>query len=220
MTQMANEWKVTVRDYFGKVILLEFFDDMTEGKRLQAYIKDEFHMENQKGEVALTAVHPDWLPNPTPEDYKDYVRSLITDEEWKRVIFTDDKQLWYDIELGDMREYFLLAKVIPKDFTVIDFGCGTNAQSYLFMQHRHYYAVDVGRQMFWAPGTSRFRMTTGDFIRHEMPRLKLDMHRTFAICSNVTGKDNENPGMLVRMNFLNMYTINNSILSIENENHK
>lgn len=42
-----------------------------------------------------------------------------------------------------------------------------------------------------------------------MARLNLNMQRTFAICCNKTGKNNENPGLLVRMNFLNMFTINN-----------
>ena len=54
-----------------------------------------------------------------------------------------------------------------------------------------------------------YMMTAGEFIKNELSKLQLNMQRTFAICSNVTGKNYENPGMLVRMNFLNMFTINN-----------
>ena len=215
---MPKKWKIIARDPSGKETLLRFCDDLDEGRQLLADLQAEQDRMGLEGELALTAVFPEWLPDPQPEDYKHYVRSLIPDEEWMRVTNIDDLLAWYNLELGDMREYFLLAKVIPRTYTVIDFGCGKNAQSFLFMQHRHYYAVDMGKQMFRAPWTFYFQMTAGDFIRHEMPRLQPDMHRTFAICSNVTGKDHGNPGMLVRMNFLNMYTINNFKYFFDDEN--
>ena len=188
---MPKKWKIIARDPSGKETLLRFCDDLDEGRQLLADLQAEQDRIGHEGELA---------------------------QEWMRVTNIDDLMAWYNLELGDMREYFLLAKVIPRTYTVIDFGCGKNAQSYLFMQHRHYYAVDTGKQMFRAPGTFYFQMTAGDFIRHEMPRLQPDMHRTFAICSNVTGKDHGNPGMLVRMNFLNMYTINNFKYFFDDEN--
>ena len=217
---MPRKWKIIARDPSGKESLLGFCNDLNEGKQMLAAIQDEQGRIGFVGELALTAVFPGWLPDPQPEDYKHYVRSLIPDNEWMRVTNIDDVAAWYNLELGDMREYYLLAEVIPRSFTVIDFGCGKNAQSYLFTRHRRYCAVDTGRQMFRAPGTSFFQMTAENFIRHELPRLQLDMHRTFAICSNATGRDHGNPGMLARMNFLNMYTINNFKYFYDDENNK
>ena len=105
-----------------------------------------------------------------------------------------DPEAWYNLEPGDMREHLLLAKVIPRPFTVFDFGCGKNAQSCLFTQHRHYHAVDTGKQVLRAPGTSFFQMTAEDFILHELPRQQPDMHSTFAICINANGRPHVNLG--------------------------
>ena len=130
---MPKKWKIIARDPSGKETLLRFCDDLDEGRQLLADLQAEQDRMGLEGELALTAVFPEWLPDPQPEDYKHYVRSLIPDEEWMRVTNIDDLMAWYNLELGDMREYFLLAKVIPRTYTVIDFGCGKNAQSYLFM---------------------------------------------------------------------------------------
>ena len=217
---MAKNWKIVARDTFGNETLLSFCNDMQEGKQMLALLQAEQTKNGFEGVVALTAVYPDWLPEPTTDDYKHYVRSLIPEDEWINVTKINDVKERYKLELGRMNEYYLLAKIIPKSFNIIDFGCSSNAQSYLFTNHKSYIAVDTQKAMFRAPGTQYFKMTTGQFIKEELTNLKLNIQKTFAICANVTGKNNENPGMLVRMNFLNMFTINNFKNISSNENSK
>lgn len=206
---MERNWKIIARDALGNETLLKFCPDMAEGKKLMAQLASDKKLANFNGEMALKPVNPEWITNPVTSDYSHYVRSLIPDSQWLESTGVDEPTAFYNLNIGNMKEYYMLAMIIPKSFTIIDFGCNTNAQSYLFINHNKYIGVDTKKDMFRAPGTAFYMMTAGEFIKNELSKLQLNMQRTFAICSNVTGKNYENPGMLVRMNFLNMFTINN-----------
>lgn len=109
---------------------------------------------------------------------------------------------------GFVDVYYHLSKVIPKDWTVIDFGAAYNAQSYFFTGHKKYIAVnpisgikeDDG--MFCAPNCDIYRMTTGEFLKTvDYPKRKV-----FAICNNVPNWYGEDSIKLVHGNFRNCYT--------------
>jgi len=114
---------------------------------------------------------------------------------------------------GGGMTYYNLSRVIPKHWTVIDFGAGYAAQSYLFTEHHRYIAVepsiisrvtDFSFEYFKADGTERFDVTAGDFIRKELPML--DPKTTFAICNYVPDWYDESASELVRHNFRNVFT--------------
>lgn len=109
---------------------------------------------------------------------------------------------------GFVDVYYHLSEVIPKDWTVIDFGAGYNAQSYFFTEHKKYIAVnpfsgiaeDDG--MFCPPNCEIYRMTTGEFLETaDYPKEKV-----FAICNYVPNWYGENSIKLVHENFRNVYT--------------
>lgn len=104
--------------------------------------------------------------------------------------------------------YYYLSKVIPKDYTVIDFGAGYNAQSYFFTGHKQYIAIRPNSSypeengMFCPPNCKILRMTTGEFLKtQEYPREKV-----FAICNYVPNWYGEDSIDLVHKNFRNCYT--------------
>ena len=64
------------------------------------------------------------------QEITNYVLSLIPKEEKDRVF----KQEYCDIGtefIGFMDTYYYLSKIIPKEYTVYDFGCAYNPQCYL-----------------------------------------------------------------------------------------
>lgn len=107
--------------------------------------------------------------------------------------------------LGFVGVYKNLAQIIPAHFTVIDFGCAYNAQSFYFMGHKRFIGVDnfPGQERFVAPMTEFFEMSISDFIDTRMD--EFNIKETFAICSYVPpwGADNMK---LVRDNFINVFT--------------
>lgn len=46
--------------------------------------------------------------------------------------------------VGFIQTYYLLSKLIPRDWTVLDLGCAYNPQSYLFKNHARLISVDLG----------------------------------------------------------------------------
>lgn len=217
---MIYRWKIVLRDALGNEYLVAFCKDIDDAKEKMSLAEMEKTINNATGELALKAVYPEWLPDPIASDYTMFVRSLILEKEWQRLQENQKIKDFFSNDHGRMREFYFVSKAVPNNYTIINFGCENNAQSYLFAQHKKYIAVDTIAEQFRAPGTLYYQMTANRFISEIMPNLKLDMQRTFAICSNVTGKGGENPGMLVRMNFLNMYTINNFKKVSEYENEK
>lgn len=131
---------------------------------------------------------------------------LIPKEEWERLEGTLGEMC--PEFLGFCGTYYHLSKIIPKDYTVIDFGAANNPQSYFFTEHKKYIAVnplsDIEEEngMFCPPNCDIYRMTTGEFIKTvDYPKEKV-----FAICNYVPNWHGEDSIELVRKNFNNCYT--------------
>ncbi len=146
-------------------------------------------------DLIVKRVDIEMINNPVATDYAHYIRSLIPDEEWLRVMKSDASA---EIDANNSvcgfggRTYYNLSKMIPKDWTVIDFGCAYNPQSYLFQNHARHIAIepvwndkDFHFEYFKAPNTELLFMTGQEFIQKELPKLALDLKTTFAICNFV-----------------------------------
>lgn len=144
-------------------------------------------------DLIVKRIHPDMIPCPVGTDYEHYLRWLIPDDEWKRVMDSDARA---EISANNMTcgrgTYYMLSKMIPKDWTVIDFGCAYNPQSYLFMYHQRHIAIeppyidkDFHFEYFKAPNTELLFMTGQDFLDNELHKLDLDLNKTFAIVNYV-----------------------------------
>lgn len=103
------------------------------------------------------------------EEITAYLLSLIPKEEIEKRAGTLGE--FYPKFVGFVDIYYYLSKVIPKDYTIIDFGAGHNPQSYFFTEHKKYIAVnpfsvikeDDG--MFCPQNCEIYRMTTKEFIK-------------------------------------------------------
>ena len=109
--------------------------------------------------------------------------------------------------MGFIDTYYYLSKIIPKDFVVIDFGAGWNAQSYFFTNHKKYIAVNPHSEegddaMFCPPNCEIYRMTTLDFLN----RVNYPKEKVFAICNYVPNWYNQDSIALVKANFRNIFT--------------
>ena len=99
--------------------------------------------------------------------------------------------------LGFVYTYYLLSKIIPKDWIIVDFGCAYNPQSYYFREHRAFIGVDKGiRKRFHFKNTDLFDGTIKDYLKTNPPKEKV-----FAICNNVPSKETE----LVRKYYPNCF---------------
>lgn len=135
-----------------------------------------------------------------------HLYNLIPKEEWERLKGTTGEM--YKDFLGFCDTYYHLSMIIPKDWTVIDFGAGNNPQSYFFTEHKKYIAVNPlspykeENGMFCPTNCEIYRMTTGEFLKTvEYPKEKV-----FAICNFVPDWHGESSMELVRKNFKNCYT--------------
>jgi hypothetical protein len=131
---------------------------------------------------------------------------LIPKDEWERLNGTLGEMCSEFLVFCDT--YYHLSKIIPKDWTVIDFGAANNPQSYFFTEHKKYIAVnpisDIPEEngMFCPLNCEIYRMTTGEFIKTvDYPKEKV-----FAVCNFVPDWHGENSMELVRKNFKNCYT--------------
>lgn len=136
----------------------------------------------------------------------DYLSSLIPKEEWERLQGTLG-EMSHEF-LGFCDTYYHLSQIIPKDWSVIDFGAGNNPQSYFFTEHKKYIAVnpfsgikeDDG--MFCPQNCEIYRMTTKEFIETvDYPKEKV-----FAVCNYVPNWYCQDSIKLVHDNFRNVYT--------------
>lgn len=106
--------------------------------------------------------------------------------------------------LGFLDQYIYLAKIIPKHFTVIDFGCAYAPQAFCFTEHKRYIGVDISDcQRFKSDNTKHYKMSTDQWIEKYLK--DIDVDETFAICTYVPPcvKDSIT---LVKENFKNVYT--------------
>lgn len=142
----------------------------------------------------------------TYEDICSNLWGLIPDEEFKRLdgtIFEMRPEF-----LGFCDTYYHLSQIIPKDWTIIDFGAANNPQSYFFTEHKKYIAVNPDSHyeeengMFCPKNCEIYRMTTGEFLKSvDYPKEKV-----FAICNYVPNWHDEDSIKLVHENFRNCYT--------------
>ena len=136
---------------------------------------------------------PEMILQPVGTDFEHFNRALIPNEEFKRVMDSDASA---EIDCNNMTcgcgTYYYLSRMIPKDWTVIDIGCAYNPQSYLFQLHARHIAVepewldsDFCFEHFKAPNTELLFMTGQAFIKKELPKMNLDLKRTFCIVNYV-----------------------------------
>lgn len=123
-----------------------------------------------------------------------------------------------DIEIKNMAEfpefpgfintYYHLSFLIPKNWTIIDFGAGYNAQSYFFEDHKEYIAINPNTipedsGMFCPKNCKIYRMTTKEFLENiDYPK----GDKVFAICNYVPDWYGHSSIELVKKNFKNVYT--------------
>lgn len=135
---------------------------------------------------------------------------LIPEEEKNRVFKQEMCEICSDF-IGFIDTYYELSKLIPKDWAIIDFGCGYNPQCYYFSEHKEYIAVQpiddcTPTELFQSDNCTIYRMTSGQFIKKIMPKLKLNISKVFAIANYVPKWYGESTVNLVLRNFKNVYT--------------
>lgn len=116
----------------------------------------------------------------------DELCNIIPIEEMQRVLRQDMCEIDGTF-LGFTKVYKNLAEIIPKHFTVIDFGCAYNPQCYYFSEHKQIISIDVGNeiQTFNTPNNTYYGNGIQAFLEDTLPTLNLNLDETFAICSYV-----------------------------------
>lgn len=135
-----------------------------------------------------------------------YLISLIPQEEFERLKGTLGEMCGEFMGFCDT--YYHLSQIIPKDWTVIDFGAANNPQAYFFTEHKKFIAVNppTGNKedsgMFCPSNCEIYRMTTGQFLK----KVKYPKEKVFAICNYVPNWYGERSMNLVHKHFQNCYT--------------
>lgn len=212
---MKRIWKVVKQDeYNDDQYLCGFYEtkDEADEAKLKMQYKYPLWIKSWKG-LVVKRVNIEMINNPVATDYAHYIRSLIPDEEWKRVMESDAAA---EIDSNNNvcgyggRTYYNLSKMIPKDWTVLDFGCAYNPQSYLFTEHAKFVAIepeilskDYCYDHFQAPNTDFIFATGQKFIKEILPSMNLDLKHVFAICNFVPSDE---CCQMVRETFPNVFT--------------
>lgn len=135
----------------------------------------------------------------------EYTLSLIPKEEKDRVFGQETCGIDSGF-IGFIDTYYYLSKIIPKSYTVYDFGCGYNPQCYFFQEHEKYIAINPleldAQEIFQSPNCEVYRCTTGYFLGS----LHKPVQREFAIVNNVPSWYKENSAELVKDFFFNVFT--------------
>lgn len=115
------------------------------------------------------------------------------------VVYQDSSE--YDGEFaGFIDTYEALSKIIPTNFTVIDFGCYLAAQCWFFRNHKRYIGVDTsGLRRFRCRNTTHAVMSIQKWIEKYAAR---QAESTFAICNYVP---DTKAVQLVRTTFENVF---------------
>lgn len=192
--------------------LLGFFNSEQHAKDSIPYIfRKHSNWIKDKNQLIVKPVYPEKIFMPVCTDYMHYVRSLIPDGDWVRVMQSDSSaEIHASSLMCGSATYYYLSRMIPKHWTVVDIGCSYNAQSYLFQKHARHIAIEplwLDREFhfeyFKAPNTELLFMAGQDFIEKELPKLNLDMNKTFCIVNYVpSGAVN----LMARETFRNLYT--------------
>ena len=129
---------------------------------------------------------------------------IISPDELREVLSQDMCELEPDF-LGFVDKYYALSKIIPREATIIDFGCYLAAQSYFFKDHKAYIGVDVVREMrrFQPPNATHYCGSIQDFLRESIPSIyDPENFRYFAICNYVPDRT---ASRMVRERFRNCF---------------
>ena len=79
----------------------------------------------------------------TYEEIKNVFLQKADKEELKRCFLYPENCVNYDYNFfGFLEQYYHLSKIIPKHWTIIDFGCASAFQSVFFDKHKLYFGVD------------------------------------------------------------------------------
>lgn len=197
----SKRFKVVFNEKSGDRHLVGFFPTLKEALETSSRLGkgyDAFHTE------------PERIVYPRTSDYSHYICSLIPLDEWKRVMQSDAAaEISADLLACNARTYYELSRRIPADFTVIDIGCGYNAQAYLFDRQQKHIAVNppmdfdhLHFEQFRPAWTQYYEITGQEFIKDVLPSLDIDKEKTFAICHFVP---DEECRRLVRETFENVY---------------
>ena len=211
METKQKNWKLVVQDYHNDdQYILGFYPTEAEARLAipDTEKRNKGWLGNRK--PIIKRVNPEMILNPVCTDYMHYVRSLIPDKEMERVMMSDaSAEICTDNLMCGGATYYYLSRIIPKDWTVIDVGCAYNPQSYLFQGHKRHIAIepkwldkDFHFEYFQAPNTELLFMTGQEFIENELPKMNLNLDKTFAIVNFVpSGACN----LMVRETFKNIW---------------
>lgn len=136
------------------------------------------------------------------KEYLDEIKSLIPSEQYAEIMGQDMFEL--DCEfMGFLDIYKPLSLLIPKEYTVIDFGCNLAAQCFFFANHKKYIGVDLCElKRFHTDNTEHFTKSIQDFIKNDFPKMKGNNLAYCAICSYVPDTEATE---LVRRTFQNVF---------------
>ncbi len=196
-------YKVVVSDrYNTDQRLVGFYPSMEEAERRKKAVpklKVEYGGWINDRNVFVKHTDPEMILRPVPTDYDHYNYALIPDEEWERVMASDASA---EISCSNMTcgagFYYNLSKMISRKWTVIDIGCGYNAQSYLFQGHARHIAVNpkldysdfhIHLEHFQAPNTEFYEVDGQTFISKILPGLNLDLKAVFCIVNYVPDEE-------------------------------
>jgi hypothetical protein len=106
---------------------------------------------------------------------------------------------WKECELdpsfiGFLDNYKDLEESVPKDYTIIDFGCYMAFQSVYFKDHACYIGVEPNVPVKYRVNADavHYKMTAQEFIKDTLPcliRNGLDLQKTFVISSAVPDRE-------------------------------
>lgn len=139
---------------------------------------------------------------------------------WSKLVPKEEKDRVFNARLCDIdcsfvgfiETYEYLSKLIPKDWTIFDFGCAYNPQCYFFKEHNAYHAIEPDskcgecEEVFHTENTIIHRCTTKEFLEFRFPKMNLDIKKCFAIVNNVPNWYQEDSMKLVHEYFRNCYT--------------
>ncbi len=84
--------------------------------------------------------------------------------------------------LGFVDTYYHLSKIIPLDWTIIDFGCASAPQAYYFRKHKKYIGVNPGNsERFTFENTEHQRQTIKEYLGNG----GITDEKIFCICNYV-----------------------------------
>lgn len=141
-------------------------------------------------------------------------------KRWHKLVPQEDKDRVFNANLcgidfsfvGFIDTYECLSKLIHTDWTVFDFGCAYNPQCYFFREHKAYHAIEPHSfngectELFKTSNTIIHRCTTKDFLLNELPKMNINIKKSFAIVNNVPNWYGEDSIKLVHEYFRNCYT--------------